>query len=65
MKTLEEKDKVNFEKIIEDQESLISKLDTISNLVKDSAVDDRSGIFARAYPPNPNMDSCYKIYKEN
>lgn len=58
MKTLEAKDQENFKKIIEDQESLISKLDSISNLVKDSAVNDNSGIFERAYPPNPNMDSC-------
>ena len=59
MKTLEKKDQANFEKIIEDQDNLISKLDSISNLVKETAVNDRSGIFSRAYPSNPNMDSCF------
>jgi hypothetical protein len=57
MKQLEETDKKNFEKILENQDKLEDKISSLSEKIKNFAYQDRSNIFAKAYPPNPNIDS--------
>ena len=57
MKSLEKTDEKNFENIIKTQDKLSLNLQNLAESIKNLAVEDKSGIFDRSYPQNPNIDS--------
>ena len=59
MEKLEETDKKNFEKILENQDKLEERLSSLSENIRDLAFQDKSNIFSKAYPTNTNIDSRF------
>lgn len=59
METMEKLDKQTFNEISKKEKTIEDGLDNLSDNIKKMSIED-SQVFARAYPPNPNIDTCKK-----